>query len=130
MTDFIHAYTAPEKYAVDIPIHEIVCDEKVDPNYVRYLDEKIDESSSMKPIVVVKHPRKDIYAVLDGHHRFWAMKSRGAKTIRAAVVDDYTGLGFELTRSGALQPPPEFTRYIRIPIKAFVKSIERFLNTP
>jgi len=130
MTDFFRAYTMPEKYAVEIPIDKIVCDEKVDPDYVRHLDGKIDEVPSLKPIVVVKHPHRDIYAVLDGHHRFWAMKSRGLRTIRAAVVDDYIGLGFELTKSGALQPPPEFTRYIRIPIKMFVESIEKFLNVP
>jgi len=129
MTDFIRAYTMPERYAVEIPITQIVCDEKVDPDYVKHLDESIDEALSMRPIVVVRHPTRDLYAVLDGHHRFWVMKARGLSSVRAAVVDDYTGLGFELTRSGALQPPPEFTRYIRVPLKLFVEYIESFLSS-
>ncbi len=129
MTDFIRAYTMPEKYAVDIPIDRIVCDEKVDPDYIQHLERKITEAPSTKPIVVVKHPTRDVYAVLDGHHRFWVMKTHGVKTVRASVVDDYVGLGFELTRSGLLQPPPEFTHYIRVPIKLFAEQIEKFLNS-
>jgi hypothetical protein len=129
MTDFISAYTMPEKYGVELSLSIIVCDEKIDPDYVQHLIEKGSESQ-VKPIVVVRHPTKELYAVLDGHHRFWAAKLSGAKTIKAAVVDDYDGLLFELTKSGSLQPPPEFTKYIRVPIKLFIDSIAEFLKNP
>jgi hypothetical protein len=129
MTDFISAYTMPEKYAVELPLNVIVCDEKIDPDYVKHLMVKGSETL-VKPIVVVKHPAKQLYAVLDGHHRFWAAKLGGAETIKAAVVDDYDGLLFELTKSGSLQPPPEFTKYIRVPIKLFIESIAEFLKNP
>ncbi len=129
MTDFLRAYTMPEKYAVEIPIEQIVCDDKIDPDYAQHLGEKFKETVSPKPIVVVKHPGKELYAVLDGHHRFWVMKQRGLNRIKVAVVDDYVGLGFELTRSGVLQPPPEFTRYIRVPVKMFLEYIEGFLRS-
>jgi len=129
MTDFIRAYTMPEKYAIKLQISKIVCDEKVDPDYVQHLIIKGGKLPA-KPIVVVKHPKKEVYAVLDGHHRFWAAKLSGVKTIPAAVVDDYDGLLFELTKSGSLQPPPEFTKYIRVPIKLFVDYIAEFLRNP
>ena len=129
MTDFIRAYTMPEKYAVELSISKIVCDDKIDPDYVKHLIDKGSETP-IKPIVVVKHPKKEVYAVLDGHHRFWAAKLSKAKTISAAVVDDYDGLLFELTKSGSLQPPPEFTKYIRVPIKLFVDYIAEFLKNP
>ena len=129
MTDFINAYTMPEKYAIELPLSEIVCDEKIDPDYVQHLMDKGGEAPA-KPIVVVKHPKKKSYAVLDGHHRFWAAKLSGEKTIRASVVDDYDGLLFELTKSGSLQPPPEFTKYVRVPIKLFIDNIMEFLKNP
>jgi hypothetical protein len=80
--------------------------------------------------VVIKHPDRELYAVLDGHHRFEAVKKKGLKTIRAAVVDDYTGLGFELTKQGVFQPSAEFTRYIRVPLKRFAEDMRRFFFEP
>ena len=115
----------PEKFAVDLPLEKIVCDENVDSEYARSL--AVVDVSKFKPIVVIKHPKKEIYAVLDGHHRLKAVKLKGLKTIRAAVVDDYTGFGFELTKKGILQPSAEFTRYIRVPIKRFAEDMRRFL---
>jgi hypothetical protein len=114
----------PEVYAVEIPVEQIVCDENVDDEYVRSLAEV--DVSRLKPIVVIKHPDKELYAVLDGHHRFEAIKLRGLKMIRAAVVDDYTGLGFELTKQGVFQPSAEFTRFIRVPFKRFSEGMRRF----
>ena len=84
-------------------------------------------SSEFTPIIVIKHPNKELYAVLDGHHRFKAARLNGLKTIKAVVVDDYTGLGFEFTRQGIFQPTPEFTRYVRIPIKRFISDMRDFL---
>jgi len=127
MTNLIFAYTLPEKYAIEIPIEKVVSDEKIDIEYVRSMVVLCDE---FKPIVVIKHPSEDIYAVLDGHHRFAAARLKGSSKIKAAIVDDYIGLGFELTKIGAFQPTPEFTRYVRLPLKRFIQFMEEFLKNP
>ncbi len=114
-----------ESFAVDLPVEKIVCDENVDYDYVYRLAER--DVSKFKPIVVIKHPDKELYAVLDGHHRFKAVQLHSLKTIRAAVVDDYTGLGFEFTKQGVFQPSAEFTRYVRVPLKRFVEYLQDFL---
>ena len=125
MTDLIRAYTMPEKYAIDLLVDKIVSDENVDNEYARKLSEL--DVSKLTPIVVIKHPKKELYAVLDGHHRFKATQLRGMKKIKAVVIDDYVGLGFELTKQGVFQPSPEFTRYIRLPMKRFIKYMQDFL---
>ena len=128
MTDLIRAYTMPNKFAIDLPIDKIVSDENIDYEYVKKLAGKMD-ASKLTPIVVIKHPDKELYAVLDGHHRFKAARLRGLKKIKAAVVDDYVGLGFELTRQGVFQPSPEFTKYVRLPLKRFIEYMQNFLLT-
>ena len=35
MTDLIRAYATPDKYAIDIPVDKIVCDENIDNDYVQ-----------------------------------------------------------------------------------------------
>ena len=84
----------------------------------------------IKAIVVVKHPKKDYYAVLDGHHRFWAQKTLGYATIKCAVIEDFFGLGFHMTKNGIFQPDPRFTRYVRIPLKRFYSYITEFIKDP
>jgi hypothetical protein len=128
MTDLIRAYTMPDRFAVDLPIDKIVCDENIDYEYVKKLAGKMD-ASKLTPIVVIKHPDKELYAVLDGHHRFKAARLKGLNKIKAAVVDDYVGLGFELTRQGVFQPSPEFTKYVRLPLKRFIEYMQNFLST-
>ena len=128
MTDLIRAYTMPDKFAVDLPIDKVVCDENIDYEYVQKLAGEMD-ASKLKPIVVIKHPDKELYAVLDGHHRFKAARLKGLNKIKAAIVDDYVGLGFELTRQGVFQPSPEFTKYVRLPLKRFIEYMQNFLLT-
>ncbi len=130
MTDLFRAYALPERYAKEIPIDQVVCDTKVDEDRVEELRKGCKDPCRFKALVVVKHPKQDIYAVLDGHHRFWAAWRSGAPTIRAAVVDDYIGLGFRLTQRGTFQPSPEVTRYIRMPLKRFKAQMEQFLKNP
>jgi len=130
MTDLVRAYTFPERFAVELPIDRIVCDGKVDEGHVERIMGGADGPRAMKPIVVIKHPRQDVYAVLDGHHRFSAARRRGAQTIRAAVVDDYVGLGFELTKRGAFQPSSLFTKHVRVPAKRLASYMERFQRAP
>jgi len=128
MTDLIRAYTMPDKFAVDLPIDKIVCDENIDYEYVQKLAGEMD-ASKLKPIVVIKHPNKELYAVLDGHHRFKAARLKGLNKIKAAIIDDYVGLGFELTRQGVFQPSPDFTKYVRLPLKRFIEYMQNFLLT-
>jgi len=130
MTDLIRAYFDPERYARELPIETVVSDEKVDEGHKARLGDKGLDPTSMRPIVVIKHPRKDIYAVLDGHHRFSVVRGMGCTTIRAAVVDDYVGLGFHLTKRGVFQPTPAFTKHVRVPVKRFVSWMTEFLKDP
>jgi hypothetical protein len=130
VTDLFRAYTLPDRYANDVPVDLVVCDSKVDPDLVERIRSSVEDGDKVKAIVVIKHPKQGIYAVLDGHHRFHALRSTGATTVRAAVVDDYIGLGFKLTKSGKFQPSPEFTRLVRVPLKRFLACMERFLRDP
>jgi hypothetical protein len=90
----------------------------------------IKTGEKIKAIVVVKHPKKDFYAVLDGHHRFWAQKISGKKSIKCAVVEDFFGLGYHMTKNGLFQPDPRFTKFIRIPLKRFYSYINEFIKDP
>ena len=92
---------------------------KVDEQGIKRIINKVKSGESIKTIVVVKHPEKEYFAVLDGHHRFWALKELGISTIKCAVVEDNIGLGFYLTKEGVFQPDPKITKYIRIPLKRF-----------
>ena len=119
----------PDKYAVRIPVKKIVADRKVSEEgverYKRLYKDKVDVGA----IIVVRHPKKDLYAVLDGHHRFWALKELGAKTIKCAVIQDYYGLTFLMTKKGFYQPTPEFTKQLRIPIMRWGEGLLTYLET-
>jgi hypothetical protein len=130
MTNFIKAITNPDKYSIEVPIHKIVADNKVDENWIQNIIVHLKSGKTVKSIVVVKHPDKDYFAVLDGHHRYWAQKELDMKTIKCAVVEDFIGLGFYLTKEGVFQPNPKITKYIRIPIKRFNQYIYEFIKNP
>lgn len=130
MTDLLRAYFQPEKHAQDLPIELILSDEKVDEEWVEKIKDGGVDPQQLRPIVVIRHPREDAYAVLDGHHRFQLVREMGCTTIRAAVVDDYVGLGFFLTKKGAFQPTPAFTKHVRIPLKRFIWWMTAFLKDP
>lgn len=130
MADLISAYQNPEKYAVELDISKIVADSKVHKEGVERYVSQIRNGAHILPIVVIKHPWKDEYAVLNGHHRFWAFKETGATKVRAAVVEDIVGIGFQMTKNGIFQPTPEFTKFIRIPAKHFQEYMMNFLKDP
>lgn len=130
MVTFIKAYTNPNKYAQYISTKEIVADIKVDLNGINRLITQIESGKEIKAIVIVKHPKKNYYAVLDGHHRFWAQKILGYDKMKCAVIEDFFGLGFHLTRNGIFQPDPKITKYIRIPLKRIYSYITEFINEP
>ena len=130
MTDLFRAYFHPAKHAQEVPVGLVVSDEKVDEDHVARIGEGGLDPSTMRPIVVIRHPRVEAYAVLDGHHRFRLVRDMGCETIRAAVVDDYVGLGFFLTERGLFQPTPAFTKHVRIPLKRFVWWMRPSSRTP
>jgi hypothetical protein len=112
MINFIKAITNPDKYSVDLPINKIIADNKVDKKWIQELTDNINSGKTLKSIVVVKHPDKDYFA------------------IKCAVVNDFIGLGFFLTKEGIFQPNPKITKYIRIPIKRFNRYIYEFVKNP
>ena len=63
----------PEKFAVDLPLEKIVCDENVDSEYARSLAEV--DVSKFKPIVVIKHPKEG-----DIRGPRWTPSPRGRET--------------------------------------------------
>ena len=118
----------PEKYSEVLPIDQIVADAKVDADGVTRYKEQLAAGKQLRPIVVVKHPRKDLYAVVDGHHRFFAQVKFGQKTIGCAVIQDFTGFMFNLTKDGWLQPHPAITKHIRVPILEFHQKLDQSIN--
>jgi len=130
MVSFLKAYTNPNKYSQYIFTKQIVADIKVDLDGVNRLIMLIESGKKIKAIVIVKHPKIDYYAVLDGHHRFWAQKILGYDKIKCAVIEDIFGIGFHLTKNGIFQPDPKITKHIRIPLKRIYTYITEFINEP
>jgi hypothetical protein len=120
----------PEKYEELVDTEKIVADKKIYHDGVKRYKQMIESGKDLGTIVVVKHPEKDLYAVLNGHHRYWAQKEMGVKQIGCAVVKDFIGPLFYLTKEGLLQPSPLYTQYIRVPFKKVKNYLEGFLNAP
>jgi hypothetical protein len=120
---FIH----PEKYAVCLPIEKLVADSKVSRRGIDVYKKKIQENHKVNPIIVVKHPRKDLYAVLDGHHRYYAYLELNKKDVDCALAGDYSSVVFYLTQHGYLQPTPEFTEGVRQPVIRLHQNLKQFL---
>jgi ParB-like chromosome segregation protein Spo0J len=79
-------------------------------------------------IIVFRHPEKDLYAVLDGHHRYYAYAELGKKQIKCALAGGFSSVIFYLTENGYLQPASQFTKEIRQPAKRFHKNLKEFLD--
>jgi len=120
----------PEKYKEKIEIKKIVAAPKFYRKGVDKYKEKILAGDSIKPIVVLKHPHEDLYAVLDGHHRFYAFYELGFQEIEAAVIKTNTKFLFNKTKEGWLQPTPKMTRYIHIPAIILGKYVNSFVKNP
>ena len=118
----------PCKYAKPVAIDKIIADTKISREGVEYYKKKIKANEPIDPIVVVKHPRLDVYAVLDGHHRYWACKELGKETIYCAVAEDYSSVIFYLTEHGYLQPNAEATEHLRLPAKKMHEYLKQFLE--
>lgn len=117
----------PAKYAVCLPIEKIVADSKVSRRGIDDYKKKIRENHKINPIIVVKHPRKDLYAVLDGHHRYYAYRELNRKHVDCALAGDYSSVIFYLTQHGYLQPTPDFTEGVRQPVIRLHQNLKQFL---
>jgi uncharacterized ParB-like nuclease family protein len=117
----------PKRYARPIKLDKIIADTKYSKSCVEYYKKKIEANKPIDPIVVVKHPHQDVYAVLDGHHRYYAHRELGKETISCAVAEDYSSVLFYLTERGYLQPSAEITEHLRQPAKKMHKNLREFL---
>ena len=124
----VDVFLNPEKYAICLPINKIVADSKVSKEGVEDYKQKIKNKEKIKPIIVVKHPNKDKYAVLDGHHRYYAYLELGKKEVNCALAGSYSNVIFYLTQNGYFQPSIEITNELRRPVKKLHKNLKEFLN--
>jgi hypothetical protein len=122
-------FTNPAKYSQKIDINKIVAAPKLHKKGVEKYKEIIQSGKSVRPLIVLKHPHQDLYAVLDGHHRFYAFLELGNTTVDAVVVRSNKAL-FGLTKKGYLQPTPRMTKYIHIPLLVFTKYVNNFVRHP
>jgi hypothetical protein len=103
----IDVFANPEKYLLRLPMEKIVADTKVDPEAIEIYKKRIQNGEKIAPIIVVKHPKFDVYAVLDGHHRYYALLELGKKEVNCALAGDFSSLMFYMTQHGYFQPKPE-----------------------
>jgi ParB-like nuclease domain len=88
----IDVFQNPKKYLVRVPIEEIVADIKVTREGVDGYKQKIKSGEKIAPLIVVKHPKFDKYAVLDGHHRYYAYLELGKKEVDCALAGDFSSV--------------------------------------
>ncbi len=107
---------------------KIVAYTKVDPDGVKRYKEMLAAGEQLRLIVGVKHLRKDLYSVVDGHHRFFTHLEHGIENINCVVIYDFTGFIFNLTKDGWLQPPPAVTKHVHAPILKFKEKLDQSIN--
>jgi hypothetical protein len=103
----VDVFANPEKYLLRLPIEKIVADTKVSPEAIEMYKQKIKNGEKIAPIIVVKHPKFEVYAVLDGHHRYYALLELGRKQVDCALAGDFSSVIFYMTQQGFFQPKPE-----------------------
>lgn len=123
----VEVFSNPRRYSVSLPLEKIVADSKVSREGVEIYKEKLKNNETIDPIIVVKHPHKSRYAVLDGHHRYYAFKELGKKEIDSAIAGDYSNVIYYLTKKGYFQPSNDFTKVMRRPVKQFHHNLKEFL---
>jgi hypothetical protein len=103
----IDVFANPEKYLICLPIEKLVADTKVDPEAIEMYKQKIKKGEKIAPLIVIKHPKFDVYAVVDGHHRYYALLEMGTKIVNCALAGDFSSVIFYMTEHGYFQPKPE-----------------------
>ena len=124
----IDVFANPEKYLVRLPIDKIVADTKVDPETIAMYKKKIENGERIAPLIVVKHPKYDVYAVLDGHHRYYALLELGKKEIDCALAGDFSSVVFYMTEHGYFQPKPETKEEDQKKIIHLHENVQDFLH--
>ena len=90
---------------------------------------KIQNGDKIAPIIVVKHPKFDVYAVLDGHHRYYALLESGKKEVNCALAGDFSSLMFYMTEQGYFQPKPETKEENQKKIIHLHENVQDFLKS-
>jgi hypothetical protein len=124
----IDVFANPEKYLVRLPIKKLVADTKVDPEAIEMYKKKIQNGEKIGPLIVVKHPKYDVYAVLDGHHRYYALLELGKKKVDCALAGDFSSLMFYMTEHGYFQPKPETKEENQKKIINLHENVQDFLH--
>ena len=124
----IDVFANPEKYLLRLPIEKIVADTKVDPEAIEMYKKKIENGKKIAPLIVVKHPKFDVYAVLDGHHRYYALLEVGKKEVDCALAGDFSGLMFYMTEHGYFQPKPQTKEEDQMKIIHLHENVQDFLQ--
>lgn len=121
---------APDDYTRWVRMDEIECDSVVHIPKVRKFIELLKEGKRFPPIQAIRHPlypevRK--YAVLNGHHRYFAYKALGRKRIQVIVIEGGTyGVLYELTKRGVFQVNDKYQAFIRNPVEKWFR--KRFIK--
>ena len=123
----IDVFANPEKYLIRLPIEKIVADTKVSPEAIELYKQKIKNGEKIPPIIVVKHPKFEVYAVLDGHHRYYAYSELGKKEINCALAGNFSSVIFYMTKNGYFQPKPEAEEETQKP-NQFHENLQDFLQ--
>jgi len=111
-----------------LPIEKLVADTKVDPKAIELYKQKIQKGEKIAPLIVIKHPKFDVYAVLDGHHRYYALLELGKKRVDCALAGDFSSVMFYLTEHGFFQPNLETNGELRKPVLQLHENIQDFLQ--
>ena len=124
----IDVFANPEKYLVRLPIEKLVADTKVDPEAIEMYKKKIQNGEKIAPLIVIKHPKFDVYAVLDGHHRYYALLELGKKNVDCALAGDFSSVVFNMTEQGYFQPKPETKEENQKKIIHLHENVQDFLH--
>ncbi len=124
----IDVFANPEKYQIFLSIEKIVADTKVSFEAIEFYKQKIRRGEKLAPLIVVKHPNLVLYAILDGHHRYYAYLELGRKEVECALAGDFSSVFFYLTEHGFFQPNPETAGEMRRPVLIFHKNLQDFLQ--
>jgi len=128
MDNFVLKIIKPEKYKEKCSVSKIIADCKIYTKGVELYKKRIQQEKHIKPIVLVKHPEKDKYAVLDGHHRFYAFVESGSDEIDCSIIKTSNKAIFNGVKKGRFQPPhPLIRKYLHIPIQRILYKIKDFI---
>ncbi len=123
----LDVFSNPEKHLMCLAMDKIVADAKVFPEAVEKYKVKIRKGQKLPPIIVVKHPKFDVYAVLDGHHRYYAYAELGWKELECALAGDFSSVFFYMTDRGFFQPNPD-AKELKAPEIKFHNNLQKFLE--